>query len=191
LHVAGTPVVVTGEPNQTVALPNGRLIINEQVSTATSITVNALHLVLDGGVEVFVASARAGYASVEPPSTAGDDTISGGGWIPGPHDKRSFGLSAGYVDGVLSGHLTFKDHDTGMKVEAVSITGYGPGSVPDSRYVEGSAEIDGIGGFTYRVEAADNGEPGDADTFSIDLSNGYHADGALGAGNIQLHVPGE
>jgi autotransporter-associated beta strand protein len=191
LHVAGTPVVVTGEPNQTVTLPNGRLIINEQVSTATSITVNALHLVLDGGGEIFVASARAGYASVEPPSTAGDDTISGGGWIPGPHDKRSFGLSAGYVDGVLSGHLTFKDHDTGMKVEAVSITGYGPGSVPDSRYVEGSAEIDGIGGFTYRVEAADNGEPGDADTFSIDLSNGYHADGALGAGNIQLHVPGE
>ena len=191
LNVNGTPVELTGEPNQTVALPGGQLVINERIVTATSITVNALRLVIDGGVEVVVASARAGYDSLEPPPPFGDDSISGGGWIPGPDDKRSFGLSGGYVDGVLTGHLTFKDHATGMKVKALTVTAYGVGSVPDSRFMEGTAEIDGAGGFTYRVEAADHGEPGDADTFGIELSNGYQAEGILGGGNVQLHQPGE
>lgn len=191
LHVAGTPVVVTGEPNQSVSLPNGRLVINEQIITDTSITVNALHVVLDGGAELVVASARAGYEGVEPPPPVGDESISGGGWIPGPEDKRSFGFSGGFEDGVLTGHLSFKDHHSGMKVEGLEVTAYGPGASENSRRIEGTARIDGVDGFTYRIEAADNGEPGDADTFSIDLSNGYHADGALGGGNIQLHRPGE
>ena len=78
-----------------------------------------------------------------------------------------------------------------MRVNALTVTAYGTGSVPNSRHIEGTAEIDGLGGFTYRAEAVDNGEPGDADTFSIDLSNGYHAEGVLGGGNIQLHLPGE
>jgi autotransporter-associated beta strand protein len=191
LHVAGTPVVVTGEPNQSVSLPNGRLVINEQILTDSAITVSAIHVVLDAGVDIVVASARAGYQGVQPPPPGGDDSITGGGWIPGPKDKRSFGFSGGFEDGVLGGHLTFKDHRTGMKVEGLTVTSYGPGTTPNSRRIEGTAEIDGIGGFTYRIEAADNGEPGDADTLSIDLSNGYHADGVLGGGNIQLHGPGE
>jgi autotransporter-associated beta strand protein len=191
LHVAGTPVVVTGEPNQSVALPNGRVVINEQIVTDSAITVNAIHVVLDAGLDLVVASARAGYQSVQPPPPGGDDSITGGGWIPGPDDKRSFGFSGGFEDGVLSGHLTFKDHHSGMKVEGVTVTSYGPGATANSRRIEGTAKVDGAGGFTYRLEAADNGEPGDADTFSIDLSNGYHADGLLGGGNIQLHGPGE
>ena len=191
LNVNGTPVVVTGEPNQTVALPGGRLVINERILTATSITVNALRLAIDGGVEIVIASARAGYDSIESLPPVGDDSISGGGWIPGPNDKLSFGLSAGYVDGILTGHLTFKDHDSGMKMKALTVATYGPAGVPGSRFFEGAAEIDGTSGFTYRVEAADHGEPGDADTFRIELSSGYHAEGVLGGGNIQLHVPGE
>ena len=164
---------------------------NERILTATSITVNALRLAIDGGVEIVIASARAGYDSIEPPPPVGDDSISGGGWIPGPNDKLSFGLSAGYVDGILTGHLTFKDHDSGMKMKALTVATYGPAGVPGSRFFEGAAEIDGTSGFTYRVEAADHGEPGDADTFRIELSSGYHAEGVLGGGNIQLHVPGE
>jgi hypothetical protein len=192
LNVNGTPVVVTGEPNQTVALPVGRLVINERILTATSITVNALHLVLDGGADIVVASARAGYHSIEPPPPPDeDDSISGGGWIAGPSDKRTFGFSGGSDDGVLSGHLVYKDHDSGMRVNGLSVTTYGAGNSPNSRRIEGAAEIDGMAGFTYRVEAADNGEPGDADTFRIELSNGYHADGVLGGGNIQLHRPGQ
>lgn len=193
LNVNGTPVVVTGEPNQSVDLPIGRLVINERVLTATSITVNALHLMLDDQADIVIASARAGYHSIAPPPPPpdADDLISGGGWIPGPDDKCTFGFSGGIEDGVLTGHLAYKDHASGMKVEGLAVTAYGAGNTPNSRYVEGDAAIDGVGGFTYRLEAADNGEPGDADTFRIELSNGYRAEGILGAGNIQLHGQGQ
>lgn len=184
--------MVTGQPNQTIALPSGNLILNEQIADETSITVNALHLVLDDGSDLVVSSARAGYESLDPPPIVGDDRISGGGWIPGTHGKkRNFSLTGGYEDGVLIGNLNFKDGDTGMKVKATAITAYLPGPTPNSRRIEGTAEIDGVGGFTFTVVAEDNGEPGDADTFSIALSNGYHAEGLLGGGNIQLHLPGE
>lgn len=59
LSIAGVPVAVTGEPNQTVAIPNGRVILNEQSTSATGLTVNALH-VIAAGVDVVVASATAG-----------------------------------------------------------------------------------------------------------------------------------
>ncbi len=192
LVVAGVPVILTGEPNQVVGLPNGQLVIDERIETATSITVNALRIRLLGGSELIVSSARAGYESTGEPPIEGDDQLSGGGWIAVTHGgKGTFGVSGGYENGVLFGHLSYRDHDTGMKVKGTGVTAYLKGPTPNSRRIEGTAEVDGVGGFTYLVEAEDNGEPGDADTFSIDLSNGYHAAGALGGGNIQLHRPGE
>jgi len=55
--------------------------------------------------------------------------------------------------------------------------------------IEGTAEVNGQGGFTYAVDVADNGEPGRNDTFSLSLSNRYYASGLLAGGNIQLHKP--
>jgi hypothetical protein len=57
----------------------------------------------------------------------------------------------------------------------------------NTRHIEGTCEIDGVAGFTYAVDVTDNGEPGTADRFSIQLSNGYTAAGNLIGGNIQLH----
>jgi hypothetical protein len=61
LSVNGVPIAVTGAPNQTVSLPGLTLVLNEVQDTATSVTVNALHLAssLDG-TDVVVASATAG-----------------------------------------------------------------------------------------------------------------------------------
>jgi len=193
LIVAGFPVTITGQANQTISLPGGKLVVNEQITTPIGITVNALHLTLLDGSEVIVASARAGYESVLQPPPLGDDQLSGGGWISVGTDgtKGNFGVGGGYEDGVLFGHLTYKDQKTGMKVNGTKVTAYRAGPTPNSRRIEGTAEINGASGFTFVVVAEDNGEPGDADTFSIDLSNGYHADGVLGGGNIQLHEPGE
>jgi hypothetical protein len=70
-------------------------------------------------------------------------------------------------------------HGTG--VTAYTVTG------PNSRHIEGTADIDGQSG-TYKVDVADNGEPGRADSFAISLSTGYRAGGTLGGGNIQLHA---
>ena len=51
----------------------------------------------------------------------------------------------------------------------------------------GNARVNGTPGFGFEVDVCDNGEPGDSDTFSIVMSDGYMASGTLGGGNVQIH----
>ena len=61
LSINGAPITVTGQPNQTIPLLRGRVIINEQQPLFPSgMTVNALHIVIDGVADVVIASAKAG-----------------------------------------------------------------------------------------------------------------------------------
>jgi hypothetical protein len=60
LTLNGLPVEVTGAPNQTIAIPGGRLVINEQQTTASGTVVNALHVVVTGVADIVIASASAG-----------------------------------------------------------------------------------------------------------------------------------
>ena len=61
LSINGAPITVTGQPNQTIPLLRGRVIINEQQPLFPSgMTVNALHIVIDGVADVVIASATAG-----------------------------------------------------------------------------------------------------------------------------------
>ena len=59
LTLDGVPVDVSGAPNQTISLPGGQLVINEQTATAGGIVVNALHLVVYGIADVVLGSATA------------------------------------------------------------------------------------------------------------------------------------
>ncbi len=134
------------------------------------------------------------------PSCRGKDWVTGGGWIKlappvegSGLDERSvakgtFGVSGGIKHGAFRGHLTYQDHGPdGTMVRSTSVTGY---SALDAttRRIEGAAEVNGLPGFTYRVDVGDHGEPGRKnDTFSIWLSNGYAAAGLLGGGNIEFH----
>ena len=71
LTINGFPVAVTGQPNQTVWLLGGRVIVNEQSPSSTGTTVNALHVILDGVADLVFASASAdvssGGSSTTPP----------------------------------------------------------------------------------------------------------------------------
>lgn len=144
------------------------------------------------------------------------DFVTGGGWFApagsGP-ERANFGFEVGFKNGAppppLMGELNFIDHNTGMHVKITSVDTYDavPCSAPceGDRTFTGSAEINGVPGFSYRVEVIDAGEPGNApkgqDRFIITLSNGYHADsGGFGfmnppdqtgidGGNIQIHKP--
>jgi hypothetical protein len=58
LVINGMPVDSTA-PNQTIYIPGGRIVVNEQIASAGGIVVNALHIVA-GGVDVVIASASAG-----------------------------------------------------------------------------------------------------------------------------------
>jgi hypothetical protein len=62
LSINGVPVGVTGDPNQTISIPGGQLIINEQQVSPSGITVNALHVIVNGVADVVIASATAGIS---------------------------------------------------------------------------------------------------------------------------------
>ena len=192
LVVNGQAVVVSGQPNQTISLPVGRVIINEQQSSVSGntgdITVNALHIVVDGIADVVISSAHADI-TCGGPVCPGGDFVTGGGWITGtPSGERgTFGVAGGIKNGGLWGHLTYIDHGTNMKVKGTGVTAYTV-TGPTTRHIEGTADINGRSG-SYQVDVSDNGEPGRNDMFSIMLSNGYSASGLLIGGNIQLHQP--
>jgi hypothetical protein len=199
LVINGQAITVSGQPNQTVNLPGLRVVINEQSGSASGhqadITVNALHLTAFDPIsgqtlaDVVISSAHADIscAACTPPV---GDFVTGGGWITGtPSGARAnFGVAGGIKHGGFWGHLTYIHHGpSGFKVKGTGVTSYEV-TGPTSRRIEGTAEVDGVGGIGYTVDVTDAGEPGRDDTFSITLSNGYSASGKLAGGNIQLHA---
>ncbi len=193
LVINGESIVVAGQPNQTVNLPNGKVVINEQSSNVKNqsgeITVNALHVIVNGIADIVVSFAHADVTcgGNEPAC----DFVTGGGWITGTPTgaKGTFAVSGGLrKNGALWGHLTYIDHgQNGPRVKGTGVTEY---VVVDAttRHIEGTCEINGQAGFTYEIDLADNGEPGRDDTFALKLSNGYSASGKLNGGNLQLHA---
>jgi len=66
LSINGVPVLVTGDPNQTIEVPGGIMVINEQqISSDGATIVNALHAIISGVADVVVASATAGASGGE------------------------------------------------------------------------------------------------------------------------------
>ena len=189
LVINGQTIVVSAAPNQTVTLPNGEVVLNEQQTAPGSITVNALHVMVNGVADVIVSSAHAdiSHCPSQPNCNTSDDFITGGGRINLNSSRANFGVAGGIKNGSFWGHLEYIDHGTGMKVHGTAVTAYSPTGTT-SRHIEGTAEMNGQG-VKYEVDVADNGEPGNMDTFTIKLSTGYGASGKLGAGNIQLHRP--
>lgn len=196
LVINGQAIAVTGQPNQTILLPNGKIVINEQITflaeNSGDITVIALHVVVYGVADVVVSSAHAdivcGGGGGPPPGGCGD-FVTGGGWIIGTPSgaKGNFGVAGGIKNGQFWGHLTYIDHANGMKVKHTAVTGYAvdPDDA-DCRIIDYLVTINDQPG-TARVRVCDKGEPGRNDSFAISLSNGYSAGGNLAGGNIQLH----
>jgi hypothetical protein len=194
LVVNGQSIVVTGSSNQTVGLPDGQIVINEQISSISgntgSITVNALHITAAGGVNFTVASSTAGVTAGS--NNCGNVTpiTTGGGFIvPVSGAKQSFGVVAGAKGAGFFGHTLFVDHGTGQQVQG-TIDTYTPiGST--SAIWSGQAIVNGQPSGTYQVRTNDVGEPGTgSDTFSITVagaSPAISATGTLSGGNIQQH----
>ena len=63
LAINGVPIPVTGDPNQTIGIPGGVLVLNEQQTLPDgTLVVNALHAIVSGVADVAVASATAGLS---------------------------------------------------------------------------------------------------------------------------------
>jgi hypothetical protein len=191
LVINGQPVTVTGEPNQTLDLPVGKVIINEQTKPRSGdITVNALHVIIPGVADVVIASAHADITCGKA-SCPGRDFVTGGGWIVAPSgDRGTFGVAGGLKGKELWGHLVYIDHGTPrLRVKAGMPTSYEIAGNTRTITWLNNCEVNGTPGQTCRVTVADNGEPGRGqDTFTITV-DGYTAGGPLVGGNIQLHTP--
>jgi hypothetical protein len=198
LVINGQAITVTGAANQTVALPNGSAIINEQVPTvgATSgeLIVRALHVRTHDTVtgqpiaDVSLSSAEA-KIDCAGGSSPGENWVTGGGWIPGSGGagKATFGFVAGPGGNPNRGHLTLKDHSTGATIHGTVITSF-------TECVTGTSQFEGTdqNNNSFQVATSDNGEPGaGSDTFTISGTdqNGqlYTQSGLISGGNIQAH----
>src|SRR3989475_11956771 len=194
LQVGGESVTVGTTPNQVLTVPGVlTLVINEQTDRSHDgtfdMTVNAPRLTLETGEEVIVSHAHSDIACGEEAPVL-KDFVTGGGFIETSSGTANFGFVAGLKPGasVASGHLTYIDHASGMKVKATDINNDYDGSGA-TRTFSGLATVNGVSGYTFKVTVTDNGEPGrGVDTFYIVLSTGYEAGGTLAGGNIQLHA---
>jgi hypothetical protein len=120
-----------------------------------------------------------------PPSTPGAK-VSAGGWIAVPGGKATFGITAHVKNGTPSGNVTYQDHAQNRTVKSLTITAVIVNG--SCARILGTATVNGSGTYGFEVNVCDNGEPGkDADTFSINMSDGYSASGTLSGGNVQIH----
>ncbi len=63
LSINGVSIIVTGSPNQTIPIPGGQVVCNEQTTSQSGVSVvNALHITVNGVVDVVVSTARVGIS---------------------------------------------------------------------------------------------------------------------------------
>jgi hypothetical protein len=194
LVINGTPITVSGAPNQTVSLPNGTAIINAQTSTvsgnAGELAVTALR-VLTHDTITGQPIADVSLTTVDAKIDCGSGTssteqwVTGGGWIPGASGgKATFGFVAGRnADGTFRGHMTYKDHSIGQsfKGDVTNFVGCTAGASSFDGLLDNSAG-------SFHSDVQDNGEPGNTDVFHINVNGGaYENQGILRGGNIQAH----
>lgn len=137
----------------------------------------------------------------------------GGGWfvpdsesvidgvpVTDTKSKANFGFIVKYKKGAdtPNGRLEFVYKAGDINLHSTDMQWLVIQSDKDVRF-KGQATINGEGSYTFKVSARDNGEPGDNDTFKIeiwmgvvDTENGpptpkHTAKGVLGGGNIKIH----
>jgi hypothetical protein len=193
LVINGQSITVTGEPNQTFALSNGSVVINEQVqtigSTSGELTVRALHVLTHDTITGQpVADVALGTAiariDCEGGSSPGQNWVSGGGWFNGQGGERvTFGFVAGPSGQPNRGHLTLKDHGTTQQTVHATVIQ----QLTECNGVDASVFVAKDQNNTeYTVTVNDTGEPSPpTETFTIE--GGYNNSGTLQGGNNQVH----
>ena len=130
------------------------------------------------------ASSSTGGGSEPVGCRAGDWMTANQGWVYGTPTghQGDFIFGAGFISGQLKGFFFYEDLASGEHVAATDVTSYLI-TGPTSRKIQGHATVNGVGGFTYTINATDGGI---SDFFSLVVSDGYHASGSLT--HIQLTV---
>jgi hypothetical protein len=194
LVINNQAIAITGNPNQTVSLPNGTVVINQQSSTlgATSaeLIVNALHIKTRDAItgqelaDVVLANVDT-KINCQGGSASNASFGTGGGWIPGLGGRATFGVMGGADHDGTKAHVVFKDHGANFNLQ--STTEVVDNTTPCETRITGTAEST-LGPTEFAVIIRDSGEPGAGrDQFTIQTSVGYTNSDFLGGGNIQKH----
>jgi hypothetical protein len=196
LVINGQPIIVTGAPNQTIALPNGTVIVNEQtgsiVGNTSELRVTALHVTTRDAVtgaqlaDVMLATVDAKHGCEELPPDQETET-SGGGFIAGvAGGKAKFGVFVKLENGVPKGHLVFKDPSVNFSMKSTSITSVTTTGCQTTFSGSGDSNR---GPLDFVVTVTDGGEPGQGkDFFEIHTTSAppYDNAGFLGGGDIEV-----
>ena len=203
LVINGQHITITGEPNQTIQLPLGTVVINEQSGDSNNINVTALHIVITNVVEVAVASVHADITCGATPDCPGQHAfVTSGGYILNLNGEKAHFAVAGRN---LSnwGHILYRDGNVhiknpyavvyrtlaDLKNDPKSKMFNVPNNLENSKF-EGAAiltETDTTGNSGVSVLVIDMGEPGrGVDYFEI-LGVAAAGGGFLEGGNIQMH----
>jgi hypothetical protein len=199
LVINNQSITVTGNPNQTVTLPNGTVVINHQTSsivgTSAALTVKGVHVTTtDPITHQQVADVVLGEVEAQidcsggAPPSGGFGT--GGGWVFSnfsPTEKANFGVVGGIQpDGTFRGHVVYEDHGTGFKMKSATITNV-TSSACDTR-IDGMWNDANAGLIPFYVVISDVAEPGaNNDQFFIDATTYANNNTTLQGGNIQSH----
>ncbi len=186
----GSSATIDGAEFLGTVIANTTITMTSAANGSGSSIVNGRMLALGGAVTMVnsTISTCGTSGGITIPSITCRDFITGGGWIINNDSKATFGVSGGIKNGKYWGQLSYTGHGkNGIKVKSNSVTDYIVID-PVTRQINGIAEVNGKGSFTYKVIVVDNGEPGINDTFRLELSNGYSSYGIMEGGNIQLHV---
>jgi Bacterial Ig-like domain (group 1) len=126
---------------------------------------------------------------VLPTSTPGCKVTNGGRITAADGDKATFGGNAKATG--LQGEEEYQDHGPAknMNVHSIHIQAVTCNAAKTKASIFGTATVNGGGTFNFRIDVADNGEPGRADTYRIRLSNGYDSgvQTLSAGGNVQIH----
>jgi hypothetical protein len=116
-----------------------------------------------------------------PGNTKGKTT--GGGWISQTR-RANVNVHGKSGQAPKPAKVAYDDRAIGLRFASTSVTSYI--QVGHRAIIRGRGRANGVL-VTFRAEVVDNGEPGRADRFTIQLSNGYTASGTLVRGNFQVH----
>lgn len=197
-------------PNHVIEVPGvARITLNEQLPGGDNITFSSLrvHLMrveilnpidpsqVDG--EIIVSSAYSAL-QFDPSAIEFDGYAVGGGWLRQNCYRACFGFIAGTTsDGGYNGGLIFYDQANRTRVFSRSVTSFVGHYNLYTVLVTGTCSLDGQPGFTYRLLAADEAQPGSGvDRFELTV---YDADGnecyssignygsIIDCGNVRVH----
>ena len=120
------------------------------------------------------------------PASTGGKFTGGGKILLAGGASANFGFN-GFGLPAVQGNLNYQDKGTpGRKVASLTFDAYV--QTGSSAEIFGTASVNGAGSFVFRLDVADNGEPGSTDTFRLRMSDGYDTGPkTLSGGNLQAH----